>query len=441
MVTFGVVLAGVGLVSWAAPASANAGPHGGYTLTTSACAGCHRAHTAVSPYLLKADDEFALCTSCHGGNVTTDVLHGVQTGATKLNGDPKPLNGGGFVETAGGVPVTSRHNIDGLPGSGPTLTAWGSQNGDGTPVADVGVGVQGDLECTSCHNPHGSTNYRILNDAGTDSNKWVPNDPDLLKWVSYQVLATRDDAPNYGFDNGNINDCPPPNTPVGASPTPYGGLDPNGNGTGNRCKLRYTSGVLLATPAAAYVTTTPGVPAYLGMSAFCATCHKSYLTLSGSAQNQNSLNTPVNTPGPGTPTPIPAYLYPGIQDANDGHGDIARYRHAVEKNRSLTSYPKQALRFAALGIDPNPPSSSKYGTDNLTPAAPGYGVNQVQYRAFSCETCHYAHGSSAAATPAPGDLVPEGPAGDSALLFYGNRGVCISCHQTVGNPPAPTPTP
>ncbi len=302
MVTLGVVLAGVGLVSWAAPASANAGPHGGYTLTTSACAGCHRAHTAIAPYLLKADDEFALCTSCHGGNVTTDVLHGVQTGATKLNGDPKPLNGGGFVETAGGVPVTSRHNIDGLPGSG-GLTAWGSQNGDGTPVADVGVGVQGDLECTSCHNPHGSTNYRILNDSSRAGDKWVPNDPDLLQWVSYQVLATRDDAPNYGFDEGNVNDCPA-NAAVGAgTPTPW----PGENGAGTHCKLRYTSGISYSAgpPAVTSADTTKG------MNAFCATCHKSYLTLSGSAYKANSLNTPVSTVGPGHADARPAVRVPG----------------------------------------------------------------------------------------------------------------------------------
>jgi hypothetical protein len=33
-------------------------------------------------------------------------------------------------------------------------------------VGDV-IGRMGALECTSCHNPHG-TNYRILNDAGTE---------------------------------------------------------------------------------------------------------------------------------------------------------------------------------------------------------------------------------------------------------------------------------
>ena len=141
----------------------------------------------------------------------------------------------------------------------------------------------------------------------------------------------------------------------------------------------------------------------------------------------------MSTVGPGTPTAYPSYIYPGKQDSGDGNGNIPRYRHAVVKNRGLTSYPKNALRFAALGIDPNPPSSSVYGADT-----PG-GTARLQYRAMGCLTCHYAHGSSVAATPAAGS-VREGPAGDSALLFVDNAGVCISCHQTVGSPAALTPT-
>ena len=276
LVTLGVVLAGVGLAQWATPASANAGPHGGYTLTTSACAGCHRAHTAVSPNLLEADSVYGLCTSCHSGLVSTDVIHGVLQGATNTDGvTAKKLNGGGFVQQ-NGANVTSRHKIEDVPINGTpfigTVSAFGSQNGDGTPVADVGTGVNGVLECTSCHNPHGSTNYRILNDSTGASNRWVASDPDILDFVQYQVLATRDDAPNYGFDFTNPADCPPPVTVPAGTSTPYGG----GGATGNRCIQRFTSGVLLATPAAAENGTK-------GMNAFCATCHKSYLTQSGSA--------------------------------------------------------------------------------------------------------------------------------------------------------------
>ncbi len=415
-----VLVAGVALASRPRPASANAGPHRyAFTLSTSACASCHRAHTAQGPNLLEASSIYALCTSCHGGSVSTDVIHGVLQGATNTDGvTPRKLNGGGFVQQ-NGANVTSRHKVDGVsingtPFSG-NVTAFGSQNGDGVPASDMGVGVSGVLECTSCHNPHGSTNYRILNDA-SGSGRWIENDPDILDFVSYQVLATRDDAPNYGFDFTNQANCPLAvvTYPAG-TPTPYGG----GTGPGSSCIQRFTSGIAVSTGVSGTPTITVPDPTK-GMNAFCATCHKSYLTGSGSG-HVNSLNTPAATPGPGTPTTVPPYFYPGAQDALDGNGNIARYRHAIEQVRDSTFYPKQPLRFAAIGIDPNPPST-------------------IQYRAMGCLTCHYAHGSSSAQTPAAG-TTPEGPAGDSALLFLNNRGVCIACHQNVGSSGILTPTP
>ena len=47
-------------------ASANAGPHGGYTATTDECAGCHRAHTAAADNLLiNTGGTTAVCMACH----------------------------------------------------------------------------------------------------------------------------------------------------------------------------------------------------------------------------------------------------------------------------------------------------------------------------------------------------------------------------------------
>lgn len=361
LASLAAVAAFVGVVMYSQPAtvSANNGPHGGYTLTTSACAGCHRAHTAVGEALLKAEDTYALCTSCHGGTVQTNVLNGVRTG------DSAPLNGGGF-ETVGATAVTSAHNVEGLNGGTGIATAWGSQDGTG----DAGVGVTGTLECTSCHNPHGSTNYRILKDgnngypygpANASKHRWVPDDPDLLDWVDNQVLATKDDNYDYAFTAG---DC-----------------------TGTKCRQTFTSGI-----------TAEPMDTTKGMNAFCATCHKSYLTKSHSGGEPSDTGA--------------AYVYPGTQDANDGHGNVARYRHAVM--RSYGGTPKQPLRFAAQGNDPN--------------------AATLTYDGFGCLTCHYAHGTTAAAS---GFAAGVAPTNDSALLFYDNRGVCISCHQTV----APTPTP
>ncbi|MDE3095366.1 MAG: hypothetical protein KGK07_05100 [Chloroflexota bacterium] len=379
MVLAAALLAGVGLATRAGPASANNGPHGNYTLTTAACAGCHRAHTAVGTDLLKETNVYALCTTCHAGSVSTDVVHGFQTGSGL------PLNGGGF-EQANNKPVTSSHIVAGMPVSGTPAsgagTAWGSQNGDNIPVGDLGVGVQGTLECTSCHNPHGSTNYRILKDASNgypygpanaSKHRWVPDNPDLLDWMNSQVVATVDDNFDYSFNPAS--DC-----------------------VGTKCKMKFTSGISVVLVGG---TPTTQIDTTKGMNAFCATCHKSYLTLSGS--------------GAAPSTDATHYVYPGTQDALDGKGNVARYRHAVE--RTYGGSPQQPLRFAAEGTTP--------GT-----------AGTVKYDAFSCLTCHYAHGSSSAAT---GFAQGVAPANDSALLFYDNRGVCISCHQTDKMAPTPTP--
>ncbi len=151
-------------------AKANGGPHGDYTTTTDACAGCHRIHTGQTEYLLQANDEEALCLSCHGAGATganTNVEDGlfaaINTSSTvgMLSSTVNsPLIAGGFVNYKGSA-VTSKHNV----GDGITLT-WGySGTVAGTvPTRGVAKGLKsGTLECSSCHNPHGSTNYRLLN--------------------------------------------------------------------------------------------------------------------------------------------------------------------------------------------------------------------------------------------------------------------------------------
>ena len=148
--------------------SANGGPHGGYTPTTDACAGCHRTHTAPGPRLLLANSTYDLCVTCHGGSgagANTNVDDGLYLssrddapgGADGNVGagntpDNAPLLGGGFVNY-GGNPVSSIHDADES-----TAAAWGNGVNRGV-VADLAAG---NLNCASCHDPHGSPNYRIL---------------------------------------------------------------------------------------------------------------------------------------------------------------------------------------------------------------------------------------------------------------------------------------
>jgi predicted CXXCH cytochrome family protein len=145
-------------------ASANGGPHGGYTATTDACAGCHRAHTASGANLLIDTDTYTLCMTCHGSAGTgadTNVDDGLYTAVRSTTtvgagntADGGNLLGGGFTNYES-VAITSAHE---MTGAGNTNVAWGNSvaRGVGAAITDT------TFTCASCHDPHGSTNYRIL---------------------------------------------------------------------------------------------------------------------------------------------------------------------------------------------------------------------------------------------------------------------------------------
>ncbi len=165
-----LVLALLMTISTVSLVSANGGPHGGYTATTDACAGCHRAHTAPGPRLLLANSTYDLCVTCHGSagaGANTNVDDGYYLSSRDdapggANGnvgaantpDNAPLLGGGFVNYQG-TAVSSIHDADGS-----TAAAWGNGVNRGV-TANL---TEGNLSCASCHDPHGSANYRILNE-------------------------------------------------------------------------------------------------------------------------------------------------------------------------------------------------------------------------------------------------------------------------------------
>ncbi|MCL4534139.1 MAG: hypothetical protein M1370_03140 [Bacteroidetes bacterium] len=165
-----ILAAGAMALGFAGTAFANGGPHGGYTATTDGCAGCHRAHTATSPNLL-INTNTALCLTCHGTAATgaeTNVNDGIYEGTT-LGTQNAGLNGGGFTNatqdpgltgTATSAAVTSIHAVQGTAGYSATATMWGAGAIDGTSPGTAGQAF--DLYCSSCHDPHGSTNYRML---------------------------------------------------------------------------------------------------------------------------------------------------------------------------------------------------------------------------------------------------------------------------------------
>ena len=167
-------------------ALADGGPHVVESgATPDKCAACHRIHTGQNEYLLKeAGTVEDFCFSCHGnGGPGSDlaVQEGTFYGGTapgdpyggKTASDTVGLRAGGFEEArinttdstastigvlATAETVNSRHTLETL------TTLWG--NG---AVGTVGAGPSYTLECTSCHDPHGNGNYRILRTIPTGS--------------------------------------------------------------------------------------------------------------------------------------------------------------------------------------------------------------------------------------------------------------------------------
>jgi predicted CXXCH cytochrome family protein len=162
-----IIIALIVLLGSTVLVSANGGPHGGYTATTDACAGCHRTHTATGPRLLVSDSTYGLCISCHGSSAqgaNTNVEDGFYLStrddsvANENHGaantpDGSPLLGGGFLNYQGN-PVTSSHDMS----EDSSLNAWGNgvDRGSTAAISDP------EFSCASCHDPHGSPNYRIL---------------------------------------------------------------------------------------------------------------------------------------------------------------------------------------------------------------------------------------------------------------------------------------
>lgn len=392
-------------------AMANFAVHGNYLTNTDACAGCHRAHTSVSTLTwtdsgaqtqsalligtATSMDEF--CYACHDATnqgADTNVQQGIYEG-TLYGSQDATLNGGGF-ETLGasGAPVTSTHIADG--------GSWGAYGGGYWGQGDVGAtGVSGVndpafpgvpnnagetvpivMDCATCHDPHGSANYRILkasvfgNSVGGYVPTGNPTDPDPNGWVA----STEDGWPVGGF---RLHTAYPNYVP-------------------NYTTAKYAKGYDMTRTADGTLDVGDENVAK-GMTGWCSGCHTTY--------NEETT----------------------LYDSGDGFGLAARNKHPV--NTALSNYagPDANLMVADSGL----PLAHDL---DVTEAGVTGGNTPDDW--IDCLTCHRAHGTSAVMTgwadqttanddsTQTADFISRSGTNEpSALLRLDNRGVCESCHN------------
>jgi predicted CXXCH cytochrome family protein len=306
----------------AVPVFADGGPHvaannsGVNGISADGCAGCHRAHRAQGEYLLLADSGTALCLTCHGATglgSTVDVENGMQytLGTTDVRGGTVLgyTRGGGFVtarigsgeavriayarnatsvsqlakvpvRTAGSQPVTSAHlpNTGGVVGAADGV-AWG--NGPNSTTAYAGPEVE--LECGTCHNPHGNGQYRILNPipepaaAGVD----VFEPAAAGVFVDDAALPPADDTRNYTIiqTNGGTGTLLASQVEALALPATAGDY------FRRRVPWNTSTGTSNDAPNGQSATFTTQI------STWCTTCHSRYLSQGWSVKEDDAIFT------------------------------------------------------------------------------------------------------------------------------------------------------
>lgn len=397
-----VVVAAAALALALAPgvATANYSIHGGYSMDTDACAGCHRVHTAASSIMWTKSDGtqgsallmstaseiYQFCYTCHDAvslGADTNVEEGIYEGTLPGNTQGGTLNAGGFEATL----FPTQHMYTGAS----WMIYGGSTDWDILGTGFLKDGPQIEMACSSCHDVHGSSNYRLLKDR-----------------VNGRTVGGYDDtAPGYSSEN-------PKPTPWVVSAEPgYPAL-----------------GWLLHEPGASQVSTyfprytspmyakAPGNDPAKGISGWCAACHIQYVRPTGAVYDA-SLN-----PGEGMTESLIASATLGY-DSNDGFGYAVRHRHPV--NVPLSNYlGARALNVNSPGL-PLAHDVANVGSKEITDW-------------IDCLTCHVAHGSAVTMTgyanvadsrdPEPDSGTGGVPPTDgNALLRLDNRGVCESCHN------------
>jgi predicted CXXCH cytochrome family protein len=411
------------------------------------------------------------CLTCHGTSgqgADTNVLDGVYEGRVPLGGSQgnpgdalisgpfgnpafknadgldlanmSPRDGAGNP-TGPGTAVTSKHwyAADGLGNQ-----SWGAWGG-GTQASPIGqtalqeynnpalalwtgnwpfgAGMRGTgdqqipMDCATCHDVHGTSNYRLLKDKVYSV---AVGGYDLLGDPDPYVISAEKGFPQYGFEKGVKYDGSDPsvttyepNYTVPRYAKPPDAHDPD--------------------PAAAMTLNTDNK----GMAGWCVGCHTYYMGKGTYAQpgtNPPSLPT-LNVSRATTYAAENLWGSGGNEILGGTWGNVTRYRHP--NNVPIENFKGVVPLEYTNAVTPLANDWSEgqgTGNDALAPLDKG----DQDY--VDCLTCHYAHGTTAtmsgyANSAKPTDPWPDTgdggvqPTTSSALLRADNRTVCQACHN------------
>ena len=456
----------------AIPVFADGGPHvltvnnGSAGITADGCAGCHRVHTSKSPTGFLLTDASptitGYCRSCHGATGTgaaTDVDTGIQyslgtTDGLRTGTTIGALRSGGFVSARIGSSVGSRNlaAVDAetknafipvaapaavtsahlaLPGTGLTATniVWG--NG-GVTSSLYGPTLGASMECTSCHNPHGNGNYRIL-DTLPAPGAAAATSPALVIGSLVRINTAT------GVASGTGTWTPVAGMAIVDSPY-VAGRQKNYTVIAKAPVVDYTAAQPIpvsAAPLSSYLLYTDQLTGATLSNPLTGDYLKKFLTYNASEAPASS----------GTIT--------NFYDGPNGSPNQGGFSGPLASNR-FTDFPENAPVSASAGKNYQgfgyqmtlwcTQCHTRYlgwSSSRSTPSGdPTYMYRHSTSKYRVCSTCHVAHGSNAVmnVNPANGGTFsanvpfPDGSvhSGDSRLLKLDNRGICLECHDPTG---------
>ncbi|MEH7157990.1 cytochrome c3 family protein [Neobacillus drentensis] len=322
--------------------------HGNFQNNTNSCANCHSTHNGEDDMLLMKSGQKELCLSCHDGtmgfyNVTTASEAGVIDSHEQS---------------------ASMHNVD----SDLALSA--------APGALANKSTA-TFECSSCHNPHGSANDRLLNE--TVAGKQYGNNYNVTI-VGYTETITKLNQVPIGQKAIKLNLVEDPAFADINNATGLSGL-----------KIYKSNGIYNKTTDAPGLTQAQVYDYKLNYSEFCASCHDDYMK-----NRENG---------------------PRAAKTAEGHALFTHTTNSTKQGRSCT-----ACHYAhGTDITLLKDTAGKTIADLEKPVADGgKGWTDAQARAY---------------------MKDVSKSGSSSLKRFTNMAVCWACHQSthqIANTPGTT---